>query len=817
MAKKKVKQAVGEDDGGIGSRPSVPVPAAHQAQSSPSPNSRHKSRIPDAAHSTAAPTGLAICRNKHWRHISSYHGPWLQMPYEILETIANINYNTPLPRPLDAASFFDLVKARRLVDEATNLAVRAASDIASPTLTSVNGGFPGISSMISHGMGAPGHGGKLSRERKFKMREQASQKLARAYRLDEIVCSVATMQGASPLEDVGNLVLQRNPKDPDAKYVHFFHEKIPSRKMAESTSLEPLTEIIGERPGEPEVLRTRATVKVFQNDLEGAVFDLTHALSISQFIRKSHQPKQEDTQIVDSQRTAARRRPHDVILPEKDQPSSLEAQLYFQRASVYLTLASDNAVDSMPAPPSNQSNGKPAITNERDGEAKAEASDPGKEISRKQLESRKMAKTYAKRAIKDYLSFFSNIHYSPNLPVKIAKEFNDRVSMVMHGIRSSRALDTSSWTTSHTVYSLPDLFRSVPPTDLPPYPAQDLMKQGVQQPLDETACEWVTYHPLLSDALHSLLLAHCLAQTSTKEIQRHAYMVARLIRLSDGYPLFQANRSSARADWTELVHCAGNWLQLSSSWDNLCQPAPLPAYLEDPCKHHCLKHGGSHKKTPPHSERSIAASAAAALVGGGTFNATAAATEEEQRRKELIREQAIADTLDDERVTDEASFRAAVKAREKRAQQNEALFSDKTSNGTLITIYPGPGLSMNGSNETNGANEANGAGVAKETETTNGTNGARGTSGSNGARNGYRAIKETDLEPVPPQRWSTEDGKEYTLTTERANAIARWVQEAPVVTGMTKRKKRTKKADGSTSGPSAKIDEAEKGIQKLEI
>lgn len=65
MAKKKVKQAVGEDDGGIGSRPSVPVPAAHQAQSSPSPNSRHKSRIPDAAHSTAAPTGLAICRNKY--------------------------------------------------------------------------------------------------------------------------------------------------------------------------------------------------------------------------------------------------------------------------------------------------------------------------------------------------------------------------------------------------------------------------------------------------------------------------------------------------------------------------------------------------------------------------------------------------------------------------------------------------------------------------------------------------------------------------------------------------------------------------------
>jgi hypothetical protein len=121
---------------------------------------------------------------------------------------------------------------------------------------------------------------------------------------------------------------------------------------------------------------------------------------------------------------------------------------------------------------------------------------------------------------------------------------------------------------------------------------------------------------------------------------------------------------------------------------------------------------------------------------------------------------------------------------------------------------------MNGSNETN---EASGASDIKETEATNDTNNARMTSGSNGTRNGYRVIKETDLEPVPSQRSSTEDGKEYTLTTERANAIARWVQEAPVVTGMSKRKKRPKKADGSTNGLSAKVDEAEKGIQKLEI
>ncbi|PTB76704.1 hypothetical protein M440DRAFT_1391277 [Trichoderma longibrachiatum ATCC 18648] len=173
MAKKKVRQTPSEEaavGNGSGSQPSAPSITAQASPASSSSAPKQRSRTSQAASSTGVPPSLVICRNKHWRHISSYHGPWLQMPFEILETLANINYNTPLPRPIDAASFFDLVKVRRLVDEATNLAVRAASDIASPTLTNVNGGFPSISSaMGGHGMGAPGHGAKLSRERKFRM------------------------------------------------------------------------------------------------------------------------------------------------------------------------------------------------------------------------------------------------------------------------------------------------------------------------------------------------------------------------------------------------------------------------------------------------------------------------------------------------------------------------------------------------------------------------------------------------------------------------------------------------------------------------
>jgi hypothetical protein len=82
------------------------------------------------------------------------------------------------------------------------------------------------------------------------------------------------------------------------------------------------------------------------------------------------------------------------------------------------------------------------------------------------------------------------------------------------------------------------------------------------------------------------------------------------------------------------------------------------------------------------------------------------------------------EALADERVQDEESFRAAVRAREKRAEEDRK------------------------------ENEGNG-----------------------------------------PKRWAQEDGKEYPISTERADAIARWIREAPVgsVEGEGKPKKGAKK------------------------
>ncbi|KAJ9428828.1 hypothetical protein QL093DRAFT_2146862 [Fusarium oxysporum] len=590
---------------------------------------------------------LNICRNKHWRYISSFHGPWLQMPIEILETIANINYNTPRPCPIDPAVLYDLLKIRRLVDEATNLAVRAASDIASPVLTNVHGGLPGASSMSVLGMTGPGHGTRLSRERKFRMREQASQKLSRAYHLDEIACSVATMQGASPIDEIGALVLL------------------------------PLTDIISERPNEGEALRTRAIVKTFKEDFEGAAHDLTVALTVC---RIHQQPNRLSGNELESQYAHRGRRWRQDITPsEKDQPSSLESQLLFLRGAAYLSLACQYVEGGIPTSQSQSGHADSHSPDEAfDPEVSSRKSPEIEEKSlREQAEARKL--------------------YAPNLPSSIAKDFNDRVNSSAKGTRHPRPSEATYSLEPHTTYAISELFAAVPPSDLPPYPNQEVKNSnGKTQPSDmPQTCEWSTYHPLMADALHSLLLCHCLTQTSAKELQRHTYMAARLIRLADGYPVFQPSRSAARSDW-------------------------------DVSKMHI---GASRKE---------AAAAAASLINGGSDNARPAVLSPADKRRQRKREhdQRVYEALNDERVCDDATFRASIEAREKRDEKERA-----------ATAAAANGSSSNATSTNN--------------------------SGLKG--------------------WSDDDSKDYPLCSVRASLIAQWVQKAPIVTGTTRRKKRTKK------------------------
>ncbi len=591
------------------------------------------------------------------------------------------------------------------------------------------------------GIGGGGGNAKLSKERKHRMREQATQKLSKAYHLDEIACSVATMQSASTLEDVAQLVLQRNPLDADATYVHFFHEKIPSRQLAECTNLEDLDKVIAARPAEGEILRTRAVTKIFKEDFFGAADDLTLALQKCRYHQSRHREGRLQLQLASEAAAEAQRNNRwreEIKIEEEDHPSSLETQLLFHRAGVYLTIACQHVSDALPSRKAmngiNGTNGGQikqvnGTIPEEDGMTPAE-----KEGHRKRQEARKIVKTNAKRALRDYVSYLSHFDYTPGLPSEITEDFVRKVNLAANGFKIPRSQNHSkldlgsnaslsngqlsdalvphngvhnSRNRHHSgssrnmdlptlpppvVHQISALFSATPPTDLPPYPERSNMlitKEQMQAAQNEAAkaflaqtdChEALTYHPLLTDALHSLLLCHCLIQTSAKELLRHAYMVARLARVCDGYPIFQAARSPSRADWIEILRRGDNWIQLQQSWESLCAPAPLPG---QPLSN-------QQKESPA-------------------------------EKKERLKQQAIMEALEDDRVHDEASFHAAVAARQRR-QEEEARLAE--------------GREM-------------------------------------------------------PKRWAQEDGKEYPISTERAQAIVRWIREAPVGGDPgTKRKKR---------------------------
>ena len=107
----------------------------------------------------------------------------------------------PAPRLVDPAVFYDVVKIRKAVDEAAQDSVRASTGISN---TAMNG------RMDYFGAGG-GPGSQLSKERIFKIRQKAVKLLAKAFTLDEVAASVATMQATSTVEDVGNHVLKREP------------------------------------------------------------------------------------------------------------------------------------------------------------------------------------------------------------------------------------------------------------------------------------------------------------------------------------------------------------------------------------------------------------------------------------------------------------------------------------------------------------------------------------------------------------------------------------------------------------------------------
>ncbi|KAF9061780.1 hypothetical protein BDP27DRAFT_322947 [Rhodocollybia butyracea] len=140
------------------------------------------------------------------------------------------------PPPIDPGVFRNVTSICKLIDEAAELSVRAASglsaaELASPSMYGGMNGYNGNSWAAAQALGINplgGNGGRniaMSAMRIHRLRALAVQKLAQAYKADEIASSVMVMQGRSVFDDVAEKVLKVDPNDVDAKYVHFFHEK----------------------------------------------------------------------------------------------------------------------------------------------------------------------------------------------------------------------------------------------------------------------------------------------------------------------------------------------------------------------------------------------------------------------------------------------------------------------------------------------------------------------------------------------------------------------------------------------------------------
>lgn len=719
MTKKKVAAqslSAGDHHGG-----GIPADSTAAAPHLTQPKSN--ALVPDTR---TTPPPLMICRNKHWKNISSFSGNWLSLPAEVLESLAYNNYYSPLPRPITASCLFDLVKIRRLIDVATSLAVRAANGTTSSSLghhQNTSQGFWNGADAELLGIGTRGGGNaKLSRERKHRMREHATQKLAQAYRLCEISTSVTTMQATSALEDVAQHVIQRDALNMDAKYVHFFHEKIPSRALAESTTLDSLNDIIRHNPTEASTYRTRGVLRVFKDDHDGAIKDFTDGLAVFRLYHPQHENEQRDVILArDAAKLGREWSKGEAKVDEKDQPSSLELQFLFHRGNTYLAMACQH-IEAALHGGSGRDQGSTI-----DG-VQPTLDPQEKEAARARAEARKYVRTLAKRALRDYLGFLSHLDYTPGLSAEYTEAFLHKVSGMKNGnghrSRSERLLDIDAH--SHTglsdalvkyerksqangtmseipkskIHRLNALFAAVPPADLPTFPSDPSGANtypGFNLP---EFSEGATYHPLLTDVLHSLLLCHCLIQTSVKEHLRHAHMVARVIRVSDGYPVFHSARSPARADWIEISRLSGNWLNFDQSWDKLCDP---PA------------------SAPPKDQPEETA----------------------EQRKELLKRHAIEAALGDDRVMDEASFQRSVKVRQMVAEEEE-LQRQEYNRTKSISPTPTSAAAAAMTNGSNGHPQADGAAAAAS-----------------------RSKAQSDA------------NRAAFITTERAGLIVRWIKEAP--------------------------------------
>lgn len=161
-------------------------------------------------------------RNRGFASIGDHSSP--DSPHS---TFANLPPPPPLPAPepgkatpppIDPGVFRSVSHIRRLIDEASELSVRASSGLSAVALGSLRGGgspfgqnpWGSAYALGLNGLndGSNGRNVPMSATRIHRLRSLAVQKLAAAYKLDEIASSVMVMQGGSVFDDIAERVLK---------------------------------------------------------------------------------------------------------------------------------------------------------------------------------------------------------------------------------------------------------------------------------------------------------------------------------------------------------------------------------------------------------------------------------------------------------------------------------------------------------------------------------------------------------------------------------------------------------------------------------
>ncbi|TDL20945.1 hypothetical protein BD410DRAFT_790297, partial [Rickenella mellea] len=509
------------------------------------------------------------------------------------------------PPPVDPGVFRSVTSIRKLIDEASELSVRAASGLSAAALGSIRS--PNTGGMNSpwataqafglNPLGDQGGGGRnvtMSANRVHRLRVLAVQKLAAAYKADEIASSVMVMQGGSVFDDIAEKVLKVDPTNVDARYVHFFHEKIPSRQLAESTTTSILDELIAANPQRLEFFRTRGIVHCFRDEYTLAIKDFTHALKEARALRRARTSHNGGANGATETRAKGKRKKaksngqappsgtsavvegpdgeqlllHPSVLP--DAPDPIEPQLLFHRGAAYLAhalFAVEEAILKLEgiqkAPVGDGAelrlcyieNGKYGGTEigNPDGPLGRNDGEKARAYRRVLADEGMKEQVYAllKKSIRDHEKFLSHFDTlesgegDANVPIAQRVE---RAFLLSESLRPGSRADSfstaSSYHTSNPYSSASTPYQQQTPPSLshlpPPIP-------------------FTTYHPLLVEAHFSILLSHLLLgdfSTLLPAFARAATLVAGL----EGYPVFLPPRSMAQAEFVEtLERLAGGW------------------------------------------------------------------------------------------------------------------------------------------------------------------------------------------------------------------------------------------------------------------